>query len=339
MARQGVSPRRMIHDTIIIGAGLAGLAAASRLGDAGRDVLVLEKSRGLGGRAATRRWDNLPVDHGAQFFTAHSPEFLEQVGKWLEAGICHPWASGFHQHLAGRLAPPSDDGHPCFACRLGMSSLGRALADAGSIVVKRQTKVVSVNAADGWILTDENGRSFRSRRLIVTAPPPQGAILLQGDAPEAVELLRSFQLQPCLAVAARYPRRPLPWQGIQSDSAEISWIGHDTSKRPDLHPGETVVVVHASPGFSRLHYDDAEEELVSTLLARASVVSGENLREPTGVFLHRWRYAMTETGPESGPAVLAAAPAPLVLAGEALAGGKIEGAWLSGLRAAQLAAQ
>ena len=339
MARQGVSPPRMIHDTIIIGAGLAGLAAASRLGDAGQDVLVLEKSRGLGGRAATRRWDNLPVDHGAQFFTAHSPEFLEQVGHWLDAEVCHLWASGFHQHLAGRLAPPSDDGHPCFACRLGMSSLGRALADAGSIVVERQTKVVSVNAADGWILTDENGRSFRSRRLIVTAPPPQGAILLQGDAPDAAELLRSFQLQPCLAVAARYPRRPLPWQGVQSDSAEVSWIGHDTSKRPDLHPGETVVVVHASPGFSRLHYDDAEEELVSTLLARASVISGENLRGPTGTFLHRWRYAMSETGHATDTAVRAVAAAPLILAGEAFAGGKIEGAWLSGLRAAQLAAQ
>lgn len=95
----------------------------------------------------------------------------------------------------------------------------------------------------------------------------------------------------------------------------------------------------ASPGFSRLHYEDAEEELVSTLLSRASVISGENLREPTGTFLHRWRYAVSETGHATDTAVRAAAPAPLILAGEAFAGGKIEGAWLSGLRAAQLAAQ
>ncbi|MFM8721078.1 MAG: FAD-dependent oxidoreductase, partial [Chthoniobacterales bacterium] len=74
----------MIHDTIVIGAGLAGLAAAGRLRKAGQDVLVLEKSRGLGGRAATRRWDGLPVDHGAQFFTARSEDFRDQVARWQE---------------------------------------------------------------------------------------------------------------------------------------------------------------------------------------------------------------------------------------------------------------
>ncbi|MEY4299451.1 MAG: hypothetical protein RIR25_687, partial [Verrucomicrobiota bacterium] len=87
----------MIHDTIVLGAGIAGLAAAGVLRGAGREVLMLEKSRGLGGRAATRRWDNLPVDHGAQFFTARSGEFRAQVDTWLAQDICHEWCRGFHQ--------------------------------------------------------------------------------------------------------------------------------------------------------------------------------------------------------------------------------------------------
>ncbi|MFW5743027.1 MAG: NAD(P)-binding protein [Spirochaetota bacterium] len=40
----------------MVGAGIAGLTAARRLVDASRDVTVLDKGRGVGGRMATRRF-------------------------------------------------------------------------------------------------------------------------------------------------------------------------------------------------------------------------------------------------------------------------------------------
>ena len=48
-------------DVIVIGAGLAGLAAAERLGAAGRRVLVLEARDRVGGRVLTHREADLPV--------------------------------------------------------------------------------------------------------------------------------------------------------------------------------------------------------------------------------------------------------------------------------------
>ena len=62
----------------IIGAGLAGLTLARRLRGFA-SVTVLEKSRGLGGRMATRRSDNFEFDHGAQFFTARSTAFRDFI--------------------------------------------------------------------------------------------------------------------------------------------------------------------------------------------------------------------------------------------------------------------
>ena len=60
----------MTERVAIVGAGVAGLAAARRLAGHGIPVTVLEKSRGLGGRCATRRVrtgsDELRFDHGAQ---------------------------------------------------------------------------------------------------------------------------------------------------------------------------------------------------------------------------------------------------------------------------------
>jgi hypothetical protein len=327
----------MVHDNIVLGAGISGLTAAATLHHGGHEVLVLEKSRGLGGRAATRRWADLPVDHGAQFFTARSDPFRAQVAAWKELGVCHEWCRGFHRYRDGALLPAEADHHPRYVCRRGMSALGSALAETDGMTIERQSKVTRVLCQDRvWTLICEDGKSFRTHRLIVTSPPPQGADLLAGVAPEAAAFLRGMAMDPCLALAAQFPRRSIPWHGIQSDDAMISWIGHDTSKRPDLHHDRTIIVVHASPAFSRAHYGEPEEKIREALLIRASEMSGEDMREPESIFLQRWRYAMPVHLPEGPPALSFDLPAPLVLAGESFAGGKIEGAWLSGQAAGSL---
>ena len=54
----------------IIGAGIAGLAAAQQLKQPDFGMTLIEKSRGVGGRMATRRINDLQYDHGAQYFSA-----------------------------------------------------------------------------------------------------------------------------------------------------------------------------------------------------------------------------------------------------------------------------
>jgi predicted NAD/FAD-dependent oxidoreductase len=143
-------------------------------------------------------------------------------------------------------------------------------------------------------------------------------------------------MAPCLAVAARYEQTEFAWRGIQAPTdPTVAWIGNDTSKRLSLHPDATVLVVHASPGFSAACYDADENDIVRQLLEHAGHLSKADLSAPQSWFVQRWRYAL---GPQisSEPARLIAGTPPLVLAGDAIAGGKIEGAWLSGKAAAAL---
>lgn len=74
----------------VIGAGMSGLTAARRLAKAGATVTVFEKSRGLGGRLATRRTDGGPADHGAQYFTAREPAFKAWVARAKLTGAAAP---------------------------------------------------------------------------------------------------------------------------------------------------------------------------------------------------------------------------------------------------------
>ena len=73
-------------DAVIIGGGIAGLSAAGELVASGRRVVVLEKSRGVGGRMATRRVGDTVCDHGAQFFTVRGESFDGMVTAAREAG-------------------------------------------------------------------------------------------------------------------------------------------------------------------------------------------------------------------------------------------------------------
>ena len=52
----------------IVGAGMAGLSAAREMRRRRPDLMITiyEKSRGFGGRVATRRRDGFVFDHGAQ---------------------------------------------------------------------------------------------------------------------------------------------------------------------------------------------------------------------------------------------------------------------------------
>lgn len=332
-------PESEVYEVLVIGAGIAGLTAARELRAAGRRVLVLEKSRGLGGRAATRRWDGLPVDHGAQFFTARSPEFVTQVGDWISRDVCFEWSRGLHRATADGPRAPGSDNYPRYACREGMFALGRDLAGDDASFVAREARVESISTTgDRWEVRSEDGRTFAGRALIVTPPPPQSAALLGASAPDASAALARISMAPCLALVARYARIELPWRGIQApEHAVVSWIGHDTSKRPDLHPNATIVVIHAAPAFSAANFGRNEADVSTELLRTASHLACVDLEHPTGCFLQRWRYAL---GPDrGGPAALHfAGSAPLILAGDAIAGGKIEGAWQSGHEAARLLA-
>ncbi len=66
-------------DVVVVGAGLAGLAAAKRLIASGRSVLVLEASDGVGGRVRTDEVDGFHLDRGFQVLLTAYPELHRQL--------------------------------------------------------------------------------------------------------------------------------------------------------------------------------------------------------------------------------------------------------------------
>ncbi len=66
-------------EVVVIGAGLAGLAASRVIQEAGRSVVVVEASDGIGGRVRTDEVDGYLLDRGFQVLLTAYPELHTQV--------------------------------------------------------------------------------------------------------------------------------------------------------------------------------------------------------------------------------------------------------------------
>jgi predicted NAD/FAD-dependent oxidoreductase len=320
---------------VIVGAGLAGLLAARTLADHGHDVVVLDKGRTVGGRLATRRIESpdgrvARLDHGAQYFTVRSDRFDALVRSWRSLGWVHEWCRGF---------APDADGHPRYTVHGGMNALAKHLAQG--LHVRTNTLVFAIRPArtaeDGiWSVGLDDGTALPADALVVTCPLPQTFALTVTAEVELPRPLLETDYDRTLALLAVLDRPgavPAPG-GLQHPDATFSWIGDNVAKGLSDIPALTF---HARPEWSEHHWDTDRDETHRLLrdaarpwLGDATIVASQ---------IKRWRFATPRTvWPEpclvAGPGRTVDARGPLVLAGDAFGGPKIEGAALSGLAAA-----
>jgi len=116
-------------DVLVVGAGIAGLAAAERLAAAGRRDLVLEARDRIGGRIHTAHDPDLdiPVELGAEFVHGHPAELMALVRR---LGLTVRSARERHQRGPGEAAPPLPDLPHTLAKLLDGADRGRDRAAA-----------------------------------------------------------------------------------------------------------------------------------------------------------------------------------------------------------------
>jgi predicted NAD/FAD-dependent oxidoreductase len=315
----------------VVGAGLSGLACARELADRGADVRVFDKARGPGGRMATRRAGDRRFDHGAQYFTVRDERFEEAVETWSQLGIVAPWTGRVVVMENGAVSRESSPNQRYVGVP-GMNAVCRHLAR--DLDVTYGTRVESLNRDDGgWTLKDGAGVHLgRFGAVVVSAPAPQAAALVGAVSPHLALKAGAVTMSPCWAVMMSFPGSlGLDFDGAFVKDSAISWMARDASKpqRPDLESW----VVHASPEWS-MHYLEVEHhEAAKRLEQEFRDQVGLSGMIPSDAAAHRWRFALP-LNPLS-VACLFDAPHRLVLCGDWCGGPRVEGAFRSGIAAAE----
>lgn len=326
----------------VIGAGMAGLACARDLGLAGFEVTVFEKSRGTGGRLATRRvaapGGDLTFDHGAQFVTARDPSFRAELAALVQAGAAAPWdPAGPDPAMArGSLDAPRGPGRdgaaePWYVGAPGMSGLVKPLAAGLAIETGVRAERLE-RGPDGWrvFLEEDQEPAGPFAALVLAIPAPQAAELL-GERAAAFPALGAVRYGPCWAVMGALAE-PLPWRcdAAKPRSEPLAWAARNGSK-PGRAGGFDTWVLHASPAWSRAHLEDDPAWAAENLWDAFSTMVGAPC-DPAYVAAHRWRYALVEA--PAGADCLADEASGLALCGDWCIGPRVEAAYLSGRAAA-----
>ncbi|MCG6116841.1 MAG: NAD(P)-binding protein [Aquimonas sp.] len=249
----------MIHESktiAIVGAGLTA-AALSRLLRAGRHpVLVFEKARGPGGRLSTRKTAHGRYNHGAAGLTG------------AELASVHPVLSAHW---------PRSDGNP-FA--MPSNECVRALLGDASVVYTAQVARLT-RGHSGWNLSASDGSVLgQASTLLLTAPAPQSADLLQEVLPSWANQLRQAHMEPSWVVMVK---ASLPTMQDLTDSAPT---GRWHRRKPLLgHPD--CYVFEADRTWAHQHLEEDPRDIIADCLGHLGLGS-EQIEEATA---HRWRYA------------------------------------------------
>ena len=303
------------YDMVIIGAGIAGLAAGRLARKAGLSVLVVDKGQRLGGRVATRRHDNFVFNHGAQYVTAKTPDFIGVLRSAEQAGKIAEWQIRDKKRVYV--------GMPM------MRSLPMFLASGLDIYqqlhitkIRRDRDLINCFDADAQVIT--------ARQVICTAPAPQTTELLADDFPDLAATASTVRYAPCITVMLGLKKyNLLPHVPVCEPQHNIGWAMLE-NLRPGASQNRPALTIQADPDWSAANINEAPTQLIVKLKAKYQQATGGTIGEVVHADVHRWLFAKTITTAASDSNI---SQNNVAIAGDWLEGARVENAFTSGQRA------
>jgi renalase len=304
---------------IVVGAGIAGLACARELTDAGIAVRVLERGRVTGGRLASKRLGGRRADIGAAYLTADDPAFTAVVAGWEAAGLARPWTDTLTVYGDPLSSRTTTTGPVRWAAPGGLRSLTEDLATGLDVVLEHPVSAVGPGVGGRPTVDGEAVDA-----VVLAMPGPQALTVLDPALSATVTAASAQAWSPVLAAVLTYESRS--WADLHGAFVNghpvLATVMDDGDRRGDSAP---VLVAHSTAGFAAPRLGDPGA--VGPAL-EASVRELLRLPRPaTGVHVHRWTYAQPAPAPGSEPFH---ADGRVLLAGDAFGRPRVQTAWLSG---------
>jgi len=298
----------------IVGAGVAGVGLAYGLRETPVDVTILEKSRGVGGRAATRRKHGCRYDHGANYIKDSDDRTTQLVRSLGEEGLINISEPVWTFDASGEITPGDRQETHKWSWEAGITQFAKRLLAKTDATLNTTTRVDSLaRDADVWTLTDTDGVDHGPFDAVVLTPPaPQTAELLAnttiaGESPPALSVatdaVTAVPFRTIRTFVFQYPFEfERPYYALVNTDREhdIGWLARESCKTGHVPDGQSLLIVQMAPGWSADHYDEPLESTSKSVAAMvAELLDDERLSDPGWVDDQGWRYALPNAGVET----------------------------------------
>ena len=160
----------MNFDVIIVGAGLSGSYLARKVNELGLNTLIIEKSKGIGGRFSTKPVGSGLADYGCQYLKPKTKELSELI------------QSLKNKNLIKKSNILQDD--EAFIAPYGMNKIPQYLSLGVSTLLNQKVSSIKKTSNNWEIKT--NSFLLKSKMLVLTKPKNQVSELLKvSDVPIA----------------------------------------------------------------------------------------------------------------------------------------------------------
>ena len=269
----------MSRKVTIIGAGAAGLTCARQLIENGFKVSIFDKSRGTGGRIATRRIENGLFNHGA----SRIPDFRycnslpENLKKLLETAV------------ELRVLIPQDNYYTSFA---SMKTFITYLSEG--LEIKKNTEITSVKRINLGVelsLKNSNKIQVKDSFLILSIPQPQVLNLLNSDFPEISKLIQPAKMFSSVSGLFAFDKA----LSLKKSHIENSSIyGFHENSRVGQNLNLDCWTIHSKKNYGKTLSQFDKNQIKNHLLNEFERLASIDFPQPRYAEGHRWLYGFTE---------------------------------------------
>ena len=281
-------------DTLIVGAGLAGLRLADILTSAGHDFQLVEARDRIGGRVLTHTVDTAGYDLGPAWCWDGQPRIAALIRRF-DLAVFEQFALGDfrYEDAQGRIQQGRGAGSMKGSFRLagGMQRLCHSLAlGLPENRLHLNTPVLSIARTEtGTTALTASGQSFSARRVVFALPP---------------RLVAHLKFEPVLSTTTLERLENIPtWMAGQAKAIALFetafWRDEGLSGDAMSHRGPMVEIHDASPatsgpfalfGFIGVPPENRMDEvaLKAAVHAQLQRLFGPNAREPLDILLKDW---------------------------------------------------
>ena len=257
---------------VVIGSGIAGLAAAKHFNSENFNITVLDKGKYPGGRISTRKNKEFVFNHGAQFFTAKSNEFKKICQSGVNDNVLINWNT-FSKNYRYIGNPDMRE---------------FAFWFSKNLKIYQETLVESIEYNDSFnIIT--NNKKFTADGLIITAPSSQIAELIKSLDNQMYNLIENVIYFPCWCVMLSI--KDMNLKHFDSDEKSIfSWIISENNKiKNSLN--HNCITIHTNEKFSLNYLEKNKEFVLDKIIKEFTKIYKVKNKDIIFRNIHRWRYA------------------------------------------------